>query len=97
MDFSPFEGFTNEEKERINQLYGNDFQNITPDDALLIGRWESAKALTSAEFDARQAAIEAETQAKLEQSQAVFEQAMSNLNEQHEAAMKRLGAFNDGI
>lgn len=97
MDFSPFDGFTNEEKERINQLYGNDFQNITPDDALLIGRWESAKTLVDADFQARQAAIEAETQAKLEQSQAVFNQAMENLNAQQEAAMRRLEAFNDGI
>ena len=36
--------FTNAEKERINQLYGTDFENITPEDALLIGRWEAWKA-----------------------------------------------------
>lgn len=92
-----FPDFTNEEKDRINELYANDFADITPDDALLIARFEQAKALNDAEFQAQQDALQAETQAKIDLSAEYYEQAISNLNEQHEAAMRRLGAFNDGI
>ena len=60
--------FTNEEKERITQLYGNDFKDITPDDAQLIGRWESWKALNQAEYQAKMEAIKLEAQQKLEQN-----------------------------
>lgn len=89
--------FSNVEKERINQLYGNDFEGITPNDAILIARWERAKAIEESEHAARMQAIKAESQANLEQSRAFFDKAMENLNAQHEAAMKRLEAFDNGI
>lgn len=92
-----FPDFTNEEKDRINELYASDFADITPDDALLIARFEQSKALNDAEFQAQQDALQAETQAKIDLSAEYYEQAITNLNEQHEAAMRRLGAFNDGI
>ena len=97
MDLSPFDGFTNDEKERINQLYGNDFEGITPDDAQLIARWENAKATVDAGFQAKQEALQTETQARIEQTQALYEQAMTNLQELHDAALARLEVFNDGI
>ena len=89
--------FTKAEIERINQLYGTDFEGITPEDAPLIARWETARALKSAESKAREEALMAEMQANVEQSQALYEQAASNLQELHEAALKRLEVFNDGI
>lgn len=89
--------FTKAEIERINQLYGSDFEGITPDDATLIARWETQKALKSAEFKAREEALMAEMQAKVEQSQALYEQAAANLRELHDIAVRRLEAFDDGI
>ena len=92
-----FPEFTNAEKERINQLYGNDFEGITPEDAKLIARWESAKAVNAEEHRARIEAIETETAAKLKQSEKLHKQAMSNLKALQQAALDRAGAFEDGI
>jgi len=92
-----FPEFTNAQKKRIDQLYGNDFEGITPEDALLIAQWEQAKAVNNAEFQAKMSAIEAETQAKMENSRELHEQAMDNLREMHQAAMERLKAVEDGI
>ena len=88
--------FTQEEKERINQLYGTDFKDITPEDALLIGRWEAWKATQESEHQAKIEAIKAETELKLKQSETEFAQAMRNLNELHQAALKRLEVFDNG-
>ena len=88
--------FTNEEKERINQLYGNDFEGITPEDAALIGRWEAWKATNESEHQAKLEAIKAETEAKLENARRESEQAMSNLEELKNAALARLAVFEDG-
>ena len=92
-----FPEFTNAQKQRIDQLYGNDFEGITPEDALLIAQWEQAKAINEAEFQAKMSAIEAETQARIENSRELHEQAMGNLQEMHDAAMERLKAVENGI
>ena len=81
--------FTNAEKERITQLYGNDFQDITPDDAQLIGRWEAWKALNEAEYQTKMNILKAEAEQRLEQNQTRFEQSMENLNELHQMAVRR--------
>lgn len=82
--------FTHEEKERINNLYGNDFKGITPEDAELIGRWEAWKALQESEHKAKIEAMRAETQAKLEAVQAESAKAMENLEALQQAALARL-------
>lgn len=82
--------FTNEEKERINQLYGNDFADITPDDAQLIARWESWKATQESEHMAKLQAFETEAQAKVEDSKRLSDKAMENLEELKNAALARL-------
>lgn len=82
--------FTNEEKERINHLYGNGFNGITPEDAALLGRWEAWKAVTESEHQAKLDAIRAETQAKLEAVQAESAKALENLEALQQAALARL-------
>ena len=82
--------FTNKEQERINQLYGNDFDNITGDDIQLIARWEAAKAMRELDYQAKLEALQTETKAKIAQSEAVSEKAMSDLEELKNAAMARL-------
>lgn len=82
--------FTHEEKERINQLYGNGFDGITPDDAELIGRWEAWKAVTESEHQAKLEAIRAEMQAKLEAVQIESAKALETLEALRQAALARL-------
>ena len=82
--------FTNAEQERINQLYGNDFDNVTADDIQLIARWEAAKAMRELHYQAKLEALKTETEAKIAQSEAVSEKAMSDLEELKNAAMARL-------
>lgn len=89
--------FTNAEKERINQLYGTDFKDITPEDALLIGRFEAWKATQESEHQAKMKALEDEATARMEATQAQHEQAMNNLAELHAMAIARLERIEDGI
>lgn len=88
--------FTNAEKERINILYGNDFKDITPDDALLIGRWEAAKAVREEEHQAKIEAMLTETKAKVAATNEHAAQAMSNLKELHAKALERLERIENG-
>lgn len=81
--------FTNEEKERINQLYGNDFKDIKPEDAQLIARWESWKATQEDEHRAKIEALEAESAARLEAAAEQAEYAMQTLKELRDAAVAR--------
>lgn len=92
-----FPDFTNEQKQRIDYLYGNDFKDITPEDALLIAQWEQAKAINEAEFQAKMSAIEAETQARIEAANEHAAQAMGNLKELHDKALERLERIENGI
>ena len=58
--------FTNEEKERIDTIYGNDFKDVSPEDVRLIARYEASKAYEKGVQDeqaqAAREAAEAETQ-----------------------------------
>lgn len=89
--------FTKTEIERINQLYGTDFKDITPDDALLIARFERVKALQDAEFSARIEAMQAESEQKMNQAQELHSIAVTNLQELQEKALERLERVNNGI
>ena len=82
--------FTNEEQERINQLYGTDFADIKPEDAQLIARWESWKATQESEHKAKTEAMEAEARAKVEQSKRIADEAIANLEELKNTALARL-------
>lgn len=81
--------FTKAEIERINQLYGNDFEGITPDDAKLIGRWEAQKAANSEIVKAQTEAIRSESKARVKQSEELHKIAKSNLETLHDAAVAR--------
>ena len=85
--------FTKAEIERINMLYGTDFQDIKPEDATLIARWEQHKALQEAEYKAKVETMQAESQARIEQSKALADKALENLEAQQAIALKRLEVF----
>lgn len=89
--------FTKEETARINYLYAHDFEGITPDDAILIGKFEANKALQEEEFKAKIDAMEQETQANIAMSKEQHELAMQNLQELQERAVARLERIENGI
>ena len=88
--------FTKAEIERINQLYGNDFKDITPDDAMLIGRFEANKALQENEYQEKIKAIQTESETKLQHMKEEHEAAMSNLEFLHAKAVSRLERVENG-
>ena len=84
--------FTNDEKNRITELYGNDFADATPDDFQLIKRWETAKARLDAENSERNTILREEMEARIEMFQDQTRHAMNALDELKEAALSRLKA-----
>lgn len=90
------EQFTNEEKHRIDELYGNDFQGITPEDAMLIGRWERARALMEDEHNAKMEAMRQESQAAIEQAREQAAYAMKTLEKCRDEALARLEVMSNG-
>jgi myo-inositol-1-phosphate synthase len=82
--------FTNEEKYRIDALYGTDFENITPEDAQLIARYEAYKAKEDEKIQAEIKAIQDESAQRLEYAKEQQKQAMDNLNELHARALARI-------
>ena len=84
--------FTNEEKERITQLYGNDFADATPDDYKLIARWEQAKAESAAKFEMENSLIREELEARKKLMLDQTQHALDTVNELKIAALERLKA-----
>lgn len=82
--------FTNDEKHRIDMLYGTDFKDIKPEDAQLIARWEQFKATQNAELQAKLDAIAEESAAKVEQAKKTAEYARKNLADLKNKALARL-------
>lgn len=87
--------FTNEEKERISQLYGNDFEGITPEDGALIGRWEAWKALEDGKYKAEMEAIKQRTEAKIADMRAKSDEAREVLKELRDKANQRFERLSD--
>ena len=88
--------FTNEEKHRIDQLYGNDFADIKPEDAMLIGRWEAWKATNEEKHLEEIAAIRKQSEENLRQSREKFAASMNNLQELHDKAVARYERLENG-
>lgn len=84
------EEFTKAEIERINQLYGTDFEGITPADALLIGRFEASKAVSEEKFKAEMEALEKEAASRVQTNAEIAATAIDNLNSLCAMAMERL-------
>ena len=81
--------FTNDEQERINFLYGNDFEDITPDDAKLICRWEAWKATEEAKNSAEMEALKSRTEAKISEFEKQSAEASALLRELRDKARER--------
>lgn len=81
--------FTKEEMHRIDVLYGTDFKDIKPEDAMLIARWEKYRALQDEEAKARFAVIEKEGETRAKEARKTAKLAQQQLTEQANAAMQR--------
>ncbi len=81
--------FTNAEKRRIDELYGNDFQGVTPDDMPLVQRWEQHKAQLHVKRDAEIAALNEENAARLEKVKQEAEYAAETLKMLRDKAVAR--------
>lgn len=90
------ETFSQSELERINQLATDTTDEITFEDMKLYARWEASNALASERFKAEQENMKAESQARIEQAQALNDAAKANLEAQAALAQARLKAVQDG-
>lgn len=88
--------FTQSELERIDQLATDTAGEITFEDMKLYARWETSNALAETRFKAEQENMKAESQARIEQAQALNDAAKANLEAQAALAQARLKAVQDG-
>ena len=91
-----FEDFTKDELHRIDYLYGTDFKDIKPEDALLIGRFEAERAKQDAEFQKHLQTMQDEANAKIKACESEKRKALANLKELHNAAIARLEKLENG-
>ena len=88
--------FTNEEKQRIDQLYGNDFKDIMPDDALLIARWEAWKATNEEMHQREMEELKRKTDEQISMLEKKSEEALTLLHELKERAIERFERLDNG-
>ena len=88
--------FTNEEKNRIDELYATDFKDIKPDDVKLIARFERFMAKQEDEHNQRIEIMKKESEARTKACEAEKKQALANLKELHDAAIARLESLENG-
>ena len=89
--------FTNEEKHRIDVLYGEDFKGeISIDDVKLIQRYEAYKAKHDAKVQAEIEAMQAESQAKIEEARKTEQLARDILTAKAQASRNRWEVLRNG-
>lgn len=88
--------FTTDEKQRIDMLYGTDFEEIKPEDAKLIARYEAWKTRqeTLGTIEAEQ--IRATAENNRANANEYAKQAMQALEDMKVAALARLESIENG-
>lgn len=94
--FAEMETFTDEEKEIVNRIASGNLEGITEDDLDVYTRFQISKALADTKLQAELQALKDETDAKIEQAQAVNDAAVANLEAQAELAKARLELVKNG-
>ena len=85
--------FTEKERNTIDDIYRREFQDMTPDEVQLLLRWNAAQAKNDELVKAEIAAMNAEKEARIEETRKTAEKARRNLTELKNAAKKRLAAI----
>lgn len=81
------DNFTEVERHKIAELHQREFQDMTPDEVALYARWESLKAVNSAEVQSQLDAITAVCSARIETMEELKLAAFDNLEAQRDAAV----------
>ena len=86
------EQFTEEEKERINQLAAQNVEELTQEDLELYSRWQVSNALMTERFELEKEQQRAISQAKIENARAVRDEAISLMKTRKAIALAKLQA-----
>ena len=95
-ELAKMDDFTNEEKHRIDVIYGNDFKDLTIDDVKLIQKYEAYKARNDEIVQAKIKAIEAESAAQIKETKKTEKLARDILTAKAEAARERWEVLRNG-
>lgn len=94
--FAEMETFTNEEIDVINKIASGVLEGITPADLEVYTRFQTSKAIADEKIRTELQALKDETDAKIEQSKAVNNAAVANLEAQRDLALARLEMVKNG-
>lgn len=94
--FAEMESFTNEETDVINKIASGDLEGITKEDLDVYTRFQTSKAIADEKLQSELQALKDETDAKIEQAQAVNDAAVANLEAQRDLALARLEMVKNG-
>lgn len=86
------EQFSEEEKERINQLAAQNVEELTQEDLELYSRWQVSNALMEERFELEKEQQRAISQAKIENARAVRDEAISLMKTRKAIALAKLQA-----
>ena len=86
------EQFTEEEKERINQLAAQNVEELTQEDLELYSRWQVSNALMEGRFELEKEQQRAISQTKIENARAVRDEAISLMKTRKAIALAKLQA-----
>lgn len=90
------EEFTQAEKARINELYGTDFESITPADIPLIQKYEQQKAVNDARFRAAHEAMQKVADVKAAEAHETAQLARNLLEERAQRSRERWEMLRNG-
>lgn len=86
------EQFTEEEKERINQLAAQNVEELTQEDLELYSRWQVSNALMEERFELEKEQQRAISLAKIENARAMRDEAISLMKTRKAIALAKLQA-----
>ena len=87
------ESFSEEEKQRINQLAAQNVEELTQEDLELYSRWQVSKALMDERFELELEQQKAISEAKIDNARAIRDEAISLMKTRKEIALAKLRAI----
>lgn len=87
------ESFNEEEKQRINQLAAQNADELTQEDLELYSRWQVNKALMDERFEMERKQHKAISDAKIESTKAIRDEAIALMKTRKEIALAKLRAI----
>lgn len=87
------ESFSEEEKQRINQLAAQNVEELTQEDLELYSRWQVSKALMDERFELELEQQKAISEAKIDNARAIRDEAISLMRTRKEIALAKLRAI----